>query len=69
MLAFAVHAACRLHVKACQAAREVCGTGRKSFEALSSFLCRVLFRSWDELMEFLASDEEIPASSLVKRPP
>ena len=69
LLAFAVHAACRLHVKAWQAARKAWGTGRRFFEALRSFLCRVLYRSWDELMEFLASDEGVPASSLVKQPP
>ena len=69
LLTFAVQVACRLRVKAWQAARKRWGTGRNFFEAFRSFLRRILFRSWDELMEFLASDKGVPASSLGRRLP
>ena len=69
LLAFAVQVACRLRVKAWQAARKRWGTGRNFFEAFRSFLCRILFRGWDELMQFLASDKGVPASSLGRQLP
>ena len=69
LLTLAVHTACRLQVKAWQAAHKRWATGRNFFEALRSFLCRILFRSWDELMEFLASGKGNPASSLGRRSP
>ena len=67
--AFAVHTACWLQVKAWQAARKKWVAGRSFFEALRGFLCRILFRCWDEFIEFPESDKGVPASSPGRRPP
>ena len=57
---FTARAACRLQVKAWQAARKKWADVRIFFEVLRIFLCTMLFRSWDEPMGQMASGKRIP---------
>lgn len=57
--AFTVRAACRLQVRAWQTARKEWAEAGNYFEARCIFICTMLFRSWDEPMEQMASGKRI----------